>query len=236
MDIHQIAKAVAGSPNPLRIRQASCTAINADGTVQLQFAGSDTVVDNVKTLAGFCPRTLLLGTAANATCWVATDGTDVFVIGALNPCGPAHLTVGRAGNGGDQTCANTANVAMDWSADPGLLIDEYEMVHGSPLPTSAAEIMVPGLYLLTLQATWAGAAGGIRNCGITVNGSVVASSQVAPAASSAWTQHGCQAVVPLALADLIGGILAQSSGSTLAVGGGARGTYLSATWLGPTPR
>jgi len=76
MDLHEIAKLVAGRGPTMRLRQAKVTAIAGDGTLSVTVAGSAVVLTGVKKFAS-------VSATVGANVFLLTDGVDLIAIGTI---------------------------------------------------------------------------------------------------------------------------------------------------------
>lgn len=75
MDLHDIAGIIAPAPSDLRLRQGVVVSVS-EPYLTITIAGSTTEIAGVAHLASYSPT-------AGDTVWIATDGTDLWVIGEL---------------------------------------------------------------------------------------------------------------------------------------------------------
>jgi hypothetical protein len=220
--ISTLAALLAGNNNDgsLRYRQAVITAVASDGKCTVKIAGSEVEISEVAVAAHVCP-------IPGATCWIATDGRDLFVQSTISPQGPAYATMRRAVEGAVGTSAWT-DVSFGTRTDTAY--------HGVTVGSAGFTIIVPGWYQVSSTPTFQNTtAGGFRLSRLVVNGtSVWDGTTVSPSTSSAADiRMNLATTLPLAIGDVVGLQVWQNSGANRALTVGSANNILRATWIGP---
>ncbi len=84
MDLGDVVRIIKPESSGLRLRQGVIVSVEA-ATVTVTIAGSTTQVAGVKCLQSCRP-------VAGSTCWMLTDGRDLFVLGILGPDDTGWIT------------------------------------------------------------------------------------------------------------------------------------------------
>jgi len=153
---------------------------------------------------------------------------DVFAIGTIAPVGPAYCAVLRPSN---QTLATASDTAINFTSSATVQADTHGMfATGSP---SQLTVQVPGVYLITVSASFAPNTSGLRSIWISAGGSTIAR-QAVNATSAGNAILECSGVVALAAGNAIQMYARQSSGGNLDVVYVSPYTpRLTAVWLRP---
>lgn len=219
IDIKGLVEAIATTtPDaPFRIRQGVIVSVQAT-TVTVTIGGSTTQIANVRYDSSVCP-------IPNSTCWLATDGRDWFVLSTLAPAGPAFASMRQSSA---QSIPTGAFTALNWT-------NRTETTsNGMTLGNDGFTCVVPGLYTVSVAATFAANATGQRHLIITRNGSneVQGYSTNAPTGSDVC-RMSIASTFALAIGDTVNANLYQSSGGALNTTVGVGHTLLRAVWIGP---
>jgi hypothetical protein len=223
VDIHEVAEILAGPAPALRFRQGTVVSVQADGTFTATIAGSTISVSAIKPLAHVCP-------CPGHGIWLATDGVDLFGFGTMGAIGPAFCSV-RPTSGG--SIADTTDTAVDFSGGGVVIGADTHGMYSGATPTQIT-VVVPGVYLLVGDVSWAGNATGIRSLWITAAGVQVGRSAIVPTGSGNVIQN-VTATVTCNAGDALCLYVRQSSGSPLVIGNTAYSPGLTATWLRSHP-
>lgn len=217
-DLHALVAALAtAGPDPaVRLRQGSIVSVASDGTATITIGGSTTQVAGVKVASPCCP-------VPGASCWVATDGRDLWVLSTLAPTGPAWGTMRKSTT---QTIATATWTALSWSSRT-----ETEE-HGITLGSAGMTVVVPGVYTISTCAAFAADTAGERYGRLTLNGNGIGQTSGGDAGSFVARCAG-STIVACAVGDVIGIEVYQNSGGNLATEVGSGWCFLSAAWLGP---
>lgn len=212
------ALAAAGPDAPVRFRRGSIIAVAADGSCTITVAGGTAQVAGVKVASGCCP-------VPGASCWIATDGRDMYVMDTLAPNGPAY---GSMRQNAAQTIGTGAFTAISWTTRT------ETTATGVTLGSNGITCTVPGLYTVSVSVTLAANATGQRHLVITHNGAneVQGYSTNAPAGSDIC-RMGIASTFKLALGDVVNAEVYQSSGGNLATQIAAGHNIIRAVWVGP---
>lgn len=76
MDVREMAAIMAPEARGMRFRQGVVVGAPSGGLVSVSIAGSETVVTGIRYLKSADPQD-------GETVWLASDGRDLFVVGAL---------------------------------------------------------------------------------------------------------------------------------------------------------
>lgn len=220
--ISNLAALLAGNNDNgnLRFRQAVITAVASDGTCTVKIAGSDVEISQVPVAAHVCP-------IPGATCWIATDGTDLFVHATISPQGPAYATMRRNVAGSVSTSSWTA-VSFGTRTETAY--------HGATVGSTGITIIVPGWYQVSATPAFENTSTtGFRLGRITVNGSSVwDGSMVTPSGSTAANpRSSITTSLQLAIGDVVAYEVWQNSGSSMPLNVSAGQNVLRAVWQGP---
>lgn len=207
----------SGQQPGIRLRQGTIVSVQSDGTATITIGGDDTQIAGVKVASHVCP-------VPSASCWLAVDGRDLFVIGVLPPYGPAFA---RMRANATQSIANNSFVRLSFATRTA------ERSQGLTIGNNGFTVVVPGWYYVTANVGFAANATGRRGIQILCGGSTFALGNFVPPASGAQTFVTASGMVEAAVNDLIEAEVLQSSGGSLstAIGGGI--SFLSAHWLRP---
>lgn len=219
--LHRVAGAIRASsaPSRLHLRQGAITAVAADGTVTVTIGGGTVEVAGVAVASSCCP-------VPGATCWLATDGKDLFVLATLAPAGPAFGSVRQSAT---QSIPSGSFTALDFTSRT----DTASI--GVSVGDAGLTCVVPGLYQVTAAVALAANATGERHAQLEVNGSVVLSGASTPApAGGGLSRLRADGVLALTVGDVVGVSVLQSSGGSLATSIGAGLNMLRMVWTGPT--
>ena len=206
-----------GDTPTLRFRQGAIVSVQANGTATVTIGGDTTQLAGVKVASCVCP-------VPGASCWLAVDGRDLFVIATLAPAGPAWGTMRQSAA---QAIGNAAFTAYSWANRTEIT------VRGVTATNSGLEVLVPGLYSITASPALAANATGQRHSQLTVNGTVVAQGASTPAPSTQIARLNASTIVKLAIGDVVNVTVYQNSGGSLNTDTGPGAGTLTVTWLGP---
>lgn len=213
-DLRALAAAIAnaGGDPKIRLRQATIVSVQTDSTVTLTIAGGSTQVTGVKVAASCCP-------IPGATCWVATDGKDMFVMSTLAPVGPAYVFVTRAAT---QSIADSTFTNIQFDTQ---VTDNADMW----VATSPAQFVAktPGLYSLNAFSTWPNATVGSKVIQVLVNGAIQYLMKWPVYNGPHYAQ--CTFTYRLALNDVVTFQVFQNTGAAVAMSSAAAWCH----WLGP---
>lgn len=224
-DFFDVASAIikAGGPDKFRLRLGQIVSAQNDGTVTVTIAGGATQVPGVKVATACHP-------IPGRTCWIATDGRDLFVLDTLGGQ-PLACKVYRTA---DQSIANysTAWTTVTWQADS---FDSGSMW------TSGTDVSIPvrGIYQVTACASWAGnTAGTYRGCLIqrVRSGAAtdIAYTQLSPLPGTVAMVQQATGFVTCEVGDGIRLLVRQNSGASLALNGGSfSDSHMVVTYIGP---
>lgn len=219
-DLNSLVSAIsAAAPDaPIRLRQGVITAVAADSTCTVTIGGGTTTVAGVKVASSCCP-------IPNSTCWIATDGRDMFVLDTLAPAGPAY---GSMRQNAAQAIANNAFTEMNWTTRTDT------NATGITITNSGFTCVVPGLYTVTASATFAANATGQRHMNLVHNGTteIQGYSTDAPTGGD-LCRMTTASTFKLAATDTVSVNIYQSSGANLNTNIGVGHNILRAVWVGP---
>lgn len=223
MDMHTLVEIFSPDAHGIRLRQGAIVSVQADTTATITIAGCTTTVSGVKVASSCCP-------IPGSTCWIATDGRDLFVLATLAPAGPAWGNIRKS-----------ATQSMDtgtWEAVTWVNRTEETAV-GMTADSGGLTCVVPGLYAVTFvgaldaagDTTWPAWSVFSR---LTVNGTSVAENGgPAPGTASFVARASVTTRVSLAPGDVLNAAIYQNSGAGLSTAIGAGQNVLTAAWLGP---
>lgn len=219
-DINLIAAAIADAApaNKVRIRQGVIQSVNADGTANVNIAGSTITSNNIKVASNTCP-------VPNASCLLITDGRDWFITATLAPSGPAW---GAMRQNAAQAIPDVTLTALDWTTRT----DTAEK--GVTPGNTGLTIVVPGLYQVTGQVNFASNATGIRHARLTINGNVIIEGTGTNAVTGAFTRIRADGLLRLTPNDVVNLQVYQSSGAALNTNIAAGSNMIRAVWVGPS--
>lgn len=217
--IASLASILGPSSGGLRFREAVITAVASDGSCTVRIAGDDVEVSEVNVAAHVCP-------VPNSTVWVATDGSDLFVIASLAPSGPGFVHTYRTT---DMNISNTTWTPLVWTS----LVTPSQ--YGGTVSSSGITVLVPGLWRIEGGLAFASPAGatGVRTSRVTVNGANVYVGANSPGTAAAAGRMPVGVTLKLAIGDVVNMEVWQNNGGTLALNGAADTFTLRATWVGP---
>lgn len=204
---------------PASIHTATVTALNADGTVDVEW--SDGTIPAVDVLAG-APVTV------GGSVQLLTRPERPLVLGQPGAAGsPPRASIFRA---------NNLNINSGTHTLVGLGGINYTA--GMTHTGSALSVDTPGLYLVTWSVIWDGTAPGGYLAGIRVNGSgistgIVDEFQFAHPGGSIRPEMQVSAIVPVTVGDTIEGWVLQNTGGAVAVIAADNRPRLDAHWLSP---
>lgn len=204
---------------PFKLRQGTIVSVQGTNTCTVTIGGSATQVANVHYDSSVCP-------IPNATCWLATDGRDWFVLSTLAPNGPAYASMRQSVA---QSIPTASFTALNWTNRT------ETTATGMTIGNSGFTCIVPGLYTVSVAATFAANATGQRHLIITKNGTneVQGYSTNAPTGSDIC-RMGIASTFALAIGDTVNATVYQSSGGALNTQIAAGHNILRAVWIGPT--
>lgn len=154
-----------------------------------------------------------------ASCWYATDGNDVLILGMTAPEGPPY---GRLRITSATAIVTATNTTLSW---PTVSNDSWNMNNSG----TALRAPLTGLYDIAAWVSWASNATGNRRTEILINGSNQIFARDA-AASGVGNAQFSNLVWPLDVGDLVQVRVLQSSGGNLDVSDAA----LTMSYLGRT--
>lgn len=203
---------------PVRLRQGVIVSVQANSTCTVKIGGSTVSIPNVHYDSSVCP-------IPNATCWLTTDGRDWWVLSTLAPSGPAFASMRQSVA---QSIPTGAFTALDWT-------NRTETTSiGMTLGNNGFTCVVPGLYTVSVAASFAANSTGQRHLVITHN----AVNEVQGYSTNAPTGDICRMSIAstfaLAIGDTVNATVYQSSGAAVNTTVGAGHTLLRAVWIGPT--
>jgi hypothetical protein len=76
MDLHEVAKIIAGPAPGIRLRQGSVISVQGDGTFTATIAGSTVAVSGIKAFDSVTP-------VPDHGIWMISDGVDLIAIGTI---------------------------------------------------------------------------------------------------------------------------------------------------------
>lgn len=212
-DLRKLVKAIQDqSPtSSVRLRQGLITAVAADGTCSVALSGSSTSVTGIKVASHVCP-------VPNASCWVATDGRDMFI---LNTVATPNAFV-RASRSTNQSLTASTWTALTFPAK------DHDTAAMFTVGTSAINITVAGIYAITATCIFTDSAVGYRHLRVLQNGTVITQTTASNAATNK-VRLAAATHVHASLGDVITFEAYHSSNGALAVEEAA-GTAL---WISP---
>lgn len=220
-DLNALVEAIADAAPaaPFRLRLGTIVSVAANGTATITVGGGTNQVSGVKVAASCCP-------IPNATCWVATDGRDMFVISTLAPSGPAYGTMRQ---NAAQSIPNAAWTALDFTTRTDVIST------GVTVGNTGLTVVVPGLYTISAAGGFAANATGQRHLVIYKNGSPLFHAAGGNAAAGSDVQRlSGSATFKLAIGDLINAYVYQTSTAALNTQIGAGYNLLTMAWVGPS--
>lgn len=211
-DIRKLVEAIKSqSPTAaVKFKQGSIVSVEPDGTATITLSGSDVQIPGVKVASHVCP-------VPGVSCWVATDGMDLFIHSTLN----APLALVRAERTTNQTLA-TAEWTAITLAD---VTDPYDM-HASA--ASTITVPVPGFWSVTATVVFAANATNYRHMRL-MQGANAISQASCPAMGTQLVMLSAATHVQSAIGDTFSISAYQNSGGSLAIEGAA----LTAVWVSP---
>lgn len=220
MDLNNLVASIgsAGPDAPFRLRQGVIQSVAANGTATVTIGGSTVQVANVKVASSVCP-------VPGATCFLATDGRDWFVLATLAPAGPAYGTMRKSTA---QAIGTGAVTELTWGSRTDVI------ANGVTAGSNGWTIVVPGIYQVTFIGTFDINATGNRFAQIFKNSTAVANGV---GTGPYGTQNGrlnATATLKLAIGDIVNGGLFQSSGANLNTDLNVTANILSVLWIGPS--
>ena len=219
IDFNELAGAIAGSKDApqLRLRQGVIQSVNANGTCSVKIGGSAVTITNVKVAAHVCP-------IPTASCFLATDGRDWFVLATIAPQGPAYGSM-RLSVAQSFTTATFTELSWANRTDTAST--------GTTLGSNGITTLVPGLYSVSATLTFTGNATGQRILRLLKNSTTEYQGIAVSAPGSVICRLQVAGIIKCAINDVINIDGYQSSGANLStdISGGAN--RLTATWIGP---
>ncbi len=204
---------------PFRLRQGTIVSVAANGSATVTIAGSATQIAGVKVASHVCP-------IPGSTVFLATDGRDMFVHSAIAPAGPAFATMRKSTA---QTIGTGAFEALAWGSRTDTVSN------GITLGSTGMTIVVPGIYSINCAANFVGNNTGNRHAQIVKNGSVITQgTTVGTMTGTQVARLHADAILKLAIGDVINASVYQNSGAGLATDVGAGSNVLTALWIGPS--
>lgn len=206
-----------GTPGRLRLRQGEIVSVQADGTATITIGGDTTALAGIKVASNVCP-------IPGASCWLAVDGGDLFILATLAPSGAAF---GRMRQSSAQTVTSGGYARMSFTNRTAV------RTQGVTVGNNGFTVVVPGWYQVNAQVSWATAAATRRGIQILGGGSRYSGGNLVQVTSSGQPSISASAIVEAAAGELIEAEIFQDSGGNLAtvVGGGL--CVLDVTWLRP---
>lgn len=217
MDIREVVDTLKGDSSGVRLRQGAIVSVQANGTCTVTVAGSTTQVAGVKVMSSCCP-------VPGASCWLAVDGRDVFVLGTLAPTGPAFVVVKRATSA--QPIPDSTYTEVSFNTEQSDTAGMWDA--GTPGRTTC---LVPGIYALAGSVMWDNSTIGTRTARLMLNGASALAFDKTEAFSTSHT-NTVVSISALSLGDYISLDVLQNSGSALNVLNDSA-TFLRAVWIGP---
>lgn len=211
------ALAETAPESPFRLRQGVIVSLQANNTATITIGGSTTEIANVHYDSSVCP-------IPGATCWLATDGRDWFILSTLAPSGPAYASTRQSVA---QSIPTGAFTALDWTNRT------ETTATGMTVGNTGLTCVVPGLYTVTVAASFAANATGQRHLVITKN----ATNEVQGYSTNGLTGDICRMSIAstfkLAAGDVVNANVYQNSGGALNTTVAAGHTLIRAVWIGP---
>lgn len=144
-----------GEPSQLRLRQGSIVSVQTDGSATVTIGGDTTPIAGVKVASHVCP-------IPGASCWLAVDGRDLFVMATLTPSGPAF---GRMRIGANVSVAPNTHTVVNFTNRTAV------RTNGMTDVNNGLSVQVPGWYQVSGTIVFGGAVGNRRGLRIMVSGS-----------------------------------------------------------------
>lgn len=203
----------------LRFRQGVIVSVEMDDTCTVTIAGdTDTPISGVAYASTVCP-------VPGATCWIAMDGTDLFIIATLAPAGPAYA---QARKNAAQSVPNATWTDVTW----GTVTDTA--AYGMTIGSAGFTVIVPGIYQVSTALSFPSQSTGQRHAQLTVNGAVIMNGTGGNTTTGGdIARLRADGIVRCAAGDVIGATVYQSSGAALNMNTGTGLNMMRAVWLGP---
>ena len=219
IDFNELAGAIADSKNApqLRLRQGVIQSVNANGTCSVKIGGSAVTITNVKVAAHVCP-------IPTASCFLATDGRDWFILATMAPQGPAYGTMRQSVA---QAIGTSAFTEVSWTNRTDTAST------GTTLGSNGITALVPGLYSVTGSAVFVANATGQRIARLLKNSAAEFQGTSITAPGSVTCRMQVSGIIKCAINDVINMDVWQSSGANLNTDIAAGSNRLTATWIGP---
>lgn len=218
-DFHALVSAISetGTDAKLRLRQGVIQSVASDGTATVTIGGSATSISGIKVASSVCP-------IPGATCFLATDGRDWFVLATLAPAGPAYGTMRK---GATQSIPTSTFTELTWATRT-----DTQAV-GTTLGSTGITVIVPGLYNVTANITLDANTTGNRVARILKNGLIEyqGNSMVAPGSTICRMSTG--GIIKCAIGDVLNVEVWQNTGANLATDLNTGSNRITATWVGP---
>lgn len=215
-----VAALAASTPDsPFRLRQGVIVSVQGD-TCTITIGGSATQISSVHYSSHCCPL-------PGASCWLATDGRDWFILATLAPAGPAFGSMRKSAA---QSIPNATWTEMTWGSRTDTTAT------GTTLGSTGVTILVPGLYSVTLSSDIGGTqAAGTHYARIVKNSSTVmmGSGMPFPTSTNFASRTVVAGIIKCAIGDVINGEIYQNAGGARDQDIAAGQNVISAVWIGP---
>ena len=219
LDLNNLVTAISQSaPAGIRFRQGVIQSVQSNGTATVQIAGSTTNISGIKVASHTCP-------VPGASCFLATDGRDWFILNTFAPTGPAW---GAMRQSAAQSIPNATLTALSWANRTDIA------ANGVTVGNSGLTCVVPGLYQITGQVSFVTNITGQRHCLIQLNGNTIIHGSGSNASTGTEiSRHRADGLWNLAINDVINLAAYQNSTAALNTQTGAGYTLLRMVWIGP---
>lgn len=220
-DLNALVQAIgdAAPDAPVRYRMGQIISVQSNGTVTITVGGGTTEISGVKVASSCCPL-------PGATCWIATDGRDMFVTSTLAPSGPAF---GQVRQNANQTIATATWTTLSFATRTDVVES------GITVTNTGFTIVVPGLYTISAHHAIAYAANGSRFLSIGRNGTPLGYVATGAMATNDTTRITSTVNVTCQVGDTITADVNQGSGGNLQTINSPGYNVLRAVWIGPIP-
>lgn len=218
MDLREIAMVVGGSSSAFRLRQATVTAVSYP-TCSLKLAGDSTVLTGVPYMSHVAPK-------IDSAVWVAVDGRDMMVIGAIAPLGPPWCNIYRSTDQTGVASGTATSVSFNAAAS-----NPWNMW------SSGTDITIPlaGVYVFAGTLAFAAdSTGTYREARITIGGTsraIVRNTGTFAAATP--TIMNLSLVYACGVGDVVNLVGVANTTGTATFQNTARIPHLGVTYLGP---
>lgn len=219
MSMNDLVSAIvdaSGVPG-MRLRQGTIVSTNGSSCT-VTIAGSTTQITGVSYASHVCP-------IPGATCWLATDGRDWFVLATLAPNGAAWATMRKSTA---QTIATAAFTELNWASRTDTA------AVGMTLGSAGITVVVPGVYSVTGNIVWSANSAGNRHSQLLKNGVVISQADSCVNLPSQLVRQSASGITQCAAGDVLNIAGYQNSGAGLATDVASGACVISATWIGPS--